>query len=101
MRRKMEVGLYIGLGMLLALGIATYRTFLPGLMAQAQEKEKGGGIFAPPGTSDTGPVTPPPNDPPFKGKIGRTVSESTPDWPPLPRAPQDAPNVVFIVLDDV
>src|SRR5262249_17238595 len=59
------------------------------------------GVFSPPGTADTGPVTPPPNPAPFKGKIGRTTDESTSYWPPLARAPKDAPNVLFIVIDDV
>jgi arylsulfatase A-like enzyme len=43
----------------------------------------------------------PPPDPPFKGKIGPTVTESVPNWPELPRAPQGAPNIVLILLDDV
>src|SRR5262249_47499515 len=60
-----------------------------------------GGIFSPPGTAEAGTVVPPPGEPPFKGKIGRTVDESTPDWPPLARAPKGAPNVLYIVLDDV
>jgi len=33
--------------------------------------------------------------------IGRTVAESTPAWPVAPRARPNAPNVVFILLDDV
>lgn len=37
----------------------------------------------------------------FKGKIGRTYQESVPAWRPQPKAPAGAPNVVFIVLDDV
>ncbi|MCW2573823.1 MAG: sulfatase [Frankiales bacterium] len=37
----------------------------------------------------------------FKGRIGRTYRESQPWWPPVPAAPAGAPNVVFIVLDDV
>ena len=37
----------------------------------------------------------------FKGRIGRTWAESTPAWPEDPRAPDGAPNVVVIVLDDV
>ncbi len=102
MRRKTEVALYLGLGVLLGLGIAAYRNFLPGQAALAQEKEKKpGGIFSPPGTSESGTVGPSPDTPPFKGKIGRTVDESTSDWPPLARAPIGAPNVMFIVLDDV
>src|SRR5207342_2833807 len=32
---------------------------------------------------------------------GRYVHESTPYWPPAATAPAGAPNVVFIVLDDV
>jgi arylsulfatase len=101
--KKLEVGLYVGLGILLGIGIATYRNFLPGQAAQAQEKMKKGpsGIFSPPGTSESGSVTPPPSEPPFKGKIGRTIDESTSYWPPLATAPKDAPNVLYIVLDDV
>jgi arylsulfatase A-like enzyme len=103
MRRKMEMGLCIGLGLVLGLGIATYRNFLPGEISLAQEKEKKGpaGIFSPPGTFEGGTVVPAPNPPPFKGKIGRTIGESTSDWPPLATAPKGAPNVLYIVLDDV
>src|SRR4029079_18953081 len=36
----------------------------------------------------------------FPGVIGRTVEESTPAWPRPIRAKTDAPNVLFIVLDD-
>src|SRR3712207_4243455 len=37
----------------------------------------------------------------FTGTIGRTFPESTPAWPPLDRAPEGAPNVVVVLLDDV
>jgi arylsulfatase A-like enzyme len=37
----------------------------------------------------------------FKGTIGKTYKDSTPEWPQKPSAPAGAPNVVFIVLDDV
>ncbi len=37
----------------------------------------------------------------FKGVIGRTVEESTPWWPDPVRAREGAPNVLYIVLDDV
>ncbi|MFC1618175.1 sulfatase-like hydrolase/transferase [Patescibacteria group bacterium] len=37
----------------------------------------------------------------FKGQIGRTVDESKPDWEQPIRAKKDAPNVLYIVLDDV
>jgi arylsulfatase len=37
----------------------------------------------------------------FEGTIGRTFEDSTPWWPPLPSAPEGAPNVVVVLLDDV
>jgi arylsulfatase A-like enzyme len=37
----------------------------------------------------------------FPGRIGRTIAESSPAWPRPLRAPAGAPNVVFLVLDDV
>ncbi|MES2223228.1 MAG: arylsulfatase [Acidobacteriota bacterium] len=40
-------------------------------------------------------------EPPFKGKIGRTVKDSTPDFPKGLEAPDGAPNVLLILMDDV
>jgi arylsulfatase len=40
-------------------------------------------------------------DPAFKGEIGKTIAESKPDYPQPVRAPQGAPNVLVILLDDV
>lgn len=37
----------------------------------------------------------------FGGQIGRSYHDSTPWWPESTRAPAGAPNIVFIVLDDV
>jgi arylsulfatase A-like enzyme len=37
----------------------------------------------------------------FKGSIGRTWEESKPWWPQPTRAPPDAPDIVYIILDDV
>jgi arylsulfatase A-like enzyme len=37
----------------------------------------------------------------FAGKIGRTMVQSKPDWPPRPQAPEGAPNIVVILCDDV
>jgi len=37
----------------------------------------------------------------YGGQIGRTYHESTAWWPEPARAPQGAPNVVYVVLDDV
>jgi arylsulfatase len=41
--------------------------------------------------------------PPFRGTINVDVRDSDPDWSPFepPRAPDGAPNVLYIVLDDV
>ena len=36
----------------------------------------------------------------FTGRMGRTVSESEPAWPAPVRCEPDAPNVLYIVLDD-
>ena len=38
---------------------------------------------------------------PFKGHIGRTVEESTKDFPAEVTAPKGAPNVLLILTDDV
>jgi Sulfatase len=40
-------------------------------------------------------------EPPFKGTIGRTAKDSTPDFPKGVEAPQGAPNVLLILTDDV
>src|SRR5580704_8923632 len=40
-------------------------------------------------------------DPPFKGHIGRTVAESTKDFPQEVKAPKGAPNILLILTDDV
>lgn len=38
---------------------------------------------------------------PFQGKIGRTLPESEQWYPERTKAPKDAPNVVWILMDDV
>src|SRR5215467_9018853 len=40
-------------------------------------------------------------DPPFKGKIERTVKGSVPDFPKSVEAPKGAPNVLLLLTDDV
>src|SRR5262245_60925080 len=40
-------------------------------------------------------------EPPFEGRIGRTVRDSTPDFPKGIEAPAGAPNVLLILTDDV
>jgi arylsulfatase A-like enzyme len=39
-------------------------------------------------------------EPPFKGIIGRTYKDSVPDKIPLIRAPDGAPNVLLVLIDD-
>ncbi len=39
--------------------------------------------------------------PPFAGRIGDTLEESTPDFPKPVEAPAGAPNVLIVILDDV
>jgi arylsulfatase A-like enzyme len=40
---------------------------------------------------------------PFRGAVSVDIRDSVPDWAPFepPKAPAGAPNVVYIVLDDV
>ena len=38
---------------------------------------------------------------PYKGKIGKTLAESQEWWPEPVKAPKNAPNIVWILLDDV
>ncbi|MCA9028072.1 MAG: arylsulfatase [Planctomycetaceae bacterium] len=40
-------------------------------------------------------------DPAFKGKVGTTFDDSTPNFPSPVKAPAGAPNVLIILLDDV
>src|SRR5262245_59908952 len=40
-------------------------------------------------------------EPLFKGKIGHTVKESKTDFPKEVQAPEEAPNVLLILTDDV
>ncbi|GGS77160.1 arylsulfatase [Planobispora rosea] len=37
----------------------------------------------------------------FAGHVGRTVADSTPWWPEPARAPEGAPNIVVVLLDDM
>lgn len=50
--------------------------------------------------ADDGTVLPYPV-PPFKGVIERTLKGSKPDFPSLVKAPQNAPNILLIMTDDV
>ena len=55
-------------------------------------------------TESTGSKTASPDDPRmagFKGKIAKSYADSKEDWPERPKAPEGAPNVLIILLDDV
>jgi hypothetical protein len=39
--------------------------------------------------------------PVYQGKIGKTVAETQQSWPEKKKAPKGAPNVVWILLDDI
>jgi len=43
----------------------------------------------------------PQSDPPFKGKIGRTYEDSTPDYPQPVKAAAGSPNVLIVLLDEL
>jgi arylsulfatase len=37
----------------------------------------------------------------FKGRLGRTIAGLESWWPPRPTAPEGAPNIVLILMDDM
>src|ERR1700675_1636286 len=41
------------------------------------------------------------SDTPFRGTIGKTVTDSRPWWPPTPQPPEGAPNILVVLFDDV
>lgn len=49
---------------------------------------------------DKGATVLPRPEQPFQGKIGETYRESKPDYPEPVQAPENAPNVLIILLDD-
>src|SRR5262245_11796000 len=55
----------------------------------------------PSATAAQTPSVLPKPEPPFEGRIGRTVRDSTPDFPKGVEAPAGAPNVLLILTDDV
>jgi arylsulfatase len=51
-------------------------------------------------SSPAGSFVLPPPEPPFKGVIGETYKESKPDKIPIVKAPEGAPNVLLVLIDD-
>jgi arylsulfatase A-like enzyme len=41
------------------------------------------------------------SDTSFRGTIGKTVAGSSPWWPPTPKPPASAPNILVVLFDDV
>src|SRR5947208_17179634 len=84
--KKWEVLAILVLGGLLGFGVATYRSHFTGQAVAGEPAGKSAkagdpkpsSAFSPPGTFEGGTVVPAPTAPPFKGKIGRTLSASTP-----------------------
>src|SRR5260370_17220365 len=37
----------------------------------------------------------------FRGTIGKTIADSNPWWPPAPKPPAGAPNILVVLFDDV
>jgi hypothetical protein len=71
---------------------------MTGIGAPAQ---MGTGALAQTGTPAPVEAVLPRPEPPFQGKIGRTVKDSTPDFPKSVEAPAGAPNILLILTDDV
>ena len=80
--------------------LASMVTFTVFAMVDSGFAQQRAPVVSPPGTSPSGSVVPAPTAPPFEGVIRPTVDQSTPQWPAQPRAPQGAPNVLFVMLDD-
>ena len=87
----------IGFGLIAILGVGGFLGWLTaeGLRAPAQDAETSGASVS------RGSTVLPRSEPPFRGKIGRTVKDSVPDFPKEVRAPKGAPNVLLILTDDV
>src|SRR5262249_19602618 len=65
-------------------------------LADAQEKQ---GQAATKGGAGLSPILPPP-EAPFDGIIGRTYKDSKPSRIPVVKAPEGAPNVLVVLIDD-
>jgi hypothetical protein len=50
--------------------------------------------------SSAGGTELPPPEPPFKGVIAETYKDSKPDKIPIIKAPEGAPNVLLVLIDD-
>jgi arylsulfatase len=90
-RTTVTVGTALGAGILLG-WLAASGQLASGVHADDKKASDG--------SDAAGSVLPRPAQP-FKGKIGRTAKESTPDFPKAVEARKGAPNVLLIMTDDV
>jgi len=93
MSRRMQLSTLAALVLGIALGWAIALGQIQELLAAdpaPAAAPSGGGLSALPAP-----------EPPFHGKIGRTVKDSAPDFPKEVEAPKGAPNVLLILTDDV
>jgi arylsulfatase len=81
------------------LGALALSLLLPACSDEAPPSEVG--EFPPLDTKSVEGDAHAPHDKPFGGVIGNTISESVADWPDPVRAPEGAPNILLIMLDDV
>lgn len=89
-KAKLHMRTKVYLFILLTLGGAFGWLVATGQFTQAQAPTTSGGSVVLPRPQQT-----------FKGKIGRTAKDSTPDFPKAITAPKGAPNVLLIMTDDV
>ena len=80
-----------------------YKSEAPGYSRGAflQPPQREEVALSPADTSPSEDAVAPPHQQQFEGVIGNTISESTPDWPDVARAPEEAPNILLVMLDDV
>ena len=111
MRRKWEILLYLSLGTGLGLSITAFRNGIdfgggPAeaavvQTAGAKDQKGSAGVFSPPGTFEGGTVVPAPASRPSRARSAAPSANRPPTGRRWPRAPKGAPNVLYIVLDDV
>ena len=88
---------FLGAGAVAAAAVSAGSAGLAGCASSDEPKASGPSGAAIP---DDGTVLPMPSKP-FNGTIGETYADSTPGTPQQLAAPEGAPNVVIVLLDDV
>jgi len=81
--------------------LAVLIAFVPLLLTACSDESSPRVEVAPSEPSPSDEVIASPHQQGFRGVAGNTISESTPDWPDVARAPEGAPNILLVMLDDV